>query len=106
MKYVIYCSSNFAPKEILSSMIEPIIKHLRFSPDQSLKDYLVECYEEIYTLKNGKLHASREKELDFILTLSGDKLKQKICDLYNRGFEDLDDYRQLVVGKARGVTIK
>ena len=88
MKHVIYCSSNFTPKEILSAMIEPTIKHLKFSPDQSIKDFLIECYKEIFTLKNGKIHASRKKELDFILTLSKDELKKRICDLYNRGFEN------------------
>jgi len=106
MKHTLYCSSDFAPKEILSRMIEPIIKHLKFSPDQSIKEYLIDCYDELYTLKSGKIHASRQKELDFILTLSGYELKQSICDIYNRGFEDLDEYRQLVVGKGMGIRIQ
>ena len=103
MKHIIYYSKNFEPREILSKMIKPIIKHLKFSPDQSIKEYLIECYKELYTLKSGKIHASRQKELDYTLKLSGDQLKQKVCDLYNNGLEDLDGYKKYVNGRSKRI---
>ena len=86
MKYQIYVDKNDKPKEILSRLIEAILHHVPYASEDSLKEYIKGCYEDIYR-KNGKMHKSREKELEYVLKQTGLALRMCFYERYQRGFE-------------------
>jgi hypothetical protein len=79
-------------REVLSEMLEVTIQHLAWSPDDALKDFVAECYDEIYGKTDEKtqkrvMHKSRLSELDYIRKLVGKDLRDAILERYLRGYE-------------------
>ncbi len=95
MLYQIYVDKEEKPKEILSHLIEAILHHVPYASEESLKEYIKGCYDDVYR-KNGKLHKSREKELDYVLKQTGLALRMCFYERYQRGFESAT-----VVGSKR-----
>ena len=86
MIYQIHISKDDKPKEILSHMIECVLHHVPYASEEALKDFIKGCYDDVYR-KDGKMHKSREKELEYVLKQTGLALRMCFYERYQRGFE-------------------
>ena len=86
---------NEKPKEILSHMIECVLHHVPYASEDSLKEFIKGCSDDVYR-KDGKLHKSREKELEYVLKQTGLALRMCFYERFQRGFESTT-----VVGSKR-----
>lgn len=87
METIVYAPTIEKDKEILSQLLAAISNHIPYSPDEVLKEYITWCYEVVFCNKDGKIGKVKQKELDYLLEQTGDKLRESIYERYQRGFE-------------------